>query len=66
MGKFVEKYVRTALREIDNTYHDMKPVQIINTGKEITIRIGDESFSISRSGFKLDYEETDTTETDDE
>ena len=66
MGKFVEKYVRTPLREIDITYRDLNPIQLINTDTEILIRVGSQNFSISRTGFTLDYEATNDSELTDE
>lgn len=48
MGKFVEKYVRTPLKEVDSSYKNLPPIHLINTGSEISIQIGTHSFSISR------------------
>ncbi len=56
MGKFVEKYVRTPLREIDRNDSSLLPIQIMTTDNEIAIRLGSQSLSISRSGTKVDYE----------
>lgn len=59
MGKFVEKYVRTPLREIDTTYTGLQSMHIVNTEAEIVVYVGSERFSIVRSGFKIDYPEAD-------
>lgn len=56
MGKFIEKYVRTPLREVDMTFHNLQPLQLINTDTEILIQIGNQKISIVRTGFTLDYE----------
>lgn len=56
MGKFVEKYVRAPLKEINTTYHNLQPIQLTKTTAEILVQIGNQDFSISRTGFTLDYE----------
>lgn len=48
MGRFVEKYVRTPLREIDAAYSDLQPIQITDHGNAIMVQIGDQAFSIER------------------
>lgn len=57
MGKFVEKYIKAPLKEVDATYHDLQSIQLINAGPAINIKIGDENFSITRTGMQIDYEE---------
>ncbi|HEY0753618.1 MAG TPA: hypothetical protein VGD98_06620 [Ktedonobacteraceae bacterium] len=55
MGKFVEKYVKVPLKEVDVMYRDLQLVQIIKTNSAINIRVGNESFSISRTEPQIDY-----------
>jgi hypothetical protein len=57
MGKFVEKYVRTPLREIDHTYTTLQPIHLLNKENEISIQVGSQIFSIPRTGEKIDFEE---------
>ena len=57
MGKFVEKYVKTPLREVSLAHQSLQPIQIINTDKAITIQIGNEHFSVSRTGVQIASEE---------
>lgn len=66
MGKFVEKYVKVPLREVDDTYKRLQPIRLENTETAIVVQIGDNVFSISRSGTKHDYEELDRTSIQDE
>jgi hypothetical protein len=66
MGKFVEKYVRTALREVDESYSSLQPIHLINTDSEIVIQVGAHSFSIPRTGIKLDYSDVDHPNLEDE
>jgi len=58
MGKFVEKYVRTPLKEVDSSYKNLPPIHITSAESKILIQIGTQSFSVSRSGINVDYEET--------
>lgn len=55
MGKFVEQYVRVPLKEVDSSYKSLAPISLKNTEKEITVQIGDQSFSIARVGIKEDF-----------
>jgi hypothetical protein len=56
MGKFVEKYVRTPLREVDRNYKSLPPIQLLATDDKIVAQLGSQSLSIYRSGPKVDYE----------
>ncbi len=56
MGKFVEKYVKTPLKEVDETYHNLQPIHLTNADTAIMIWLGNEKFSISRTGMQIDYE----------
>ena len=53
MGKFVEKYVRNPLREVDSGYGNLQPLYLANSGSVIEVQIGMESFSIARPGAQL-------------
>lgn len=66
MGKFVEKYVRTPLREIDRNYKSLPPIQLVATDDEITIQLGSQDLSIYRSGLKEDYENSQASDLVDE
>lgn len=57
MGKFVEKYVRTPLREIDRSYGSLPPIQLVASESRIAVHIGTSSFSIARSGRTIEYED---------
>lgn len=62
MGKFVEKYVKIPLKEIGVTYRDLQPIQLAQTNSTINILVGNENFSISRTGTQIDYEITENEE----
>jgi hypothetical protein len=53
MGKFIEKYVRAPLREVDTSYQALQPLHLANADSRIEIHIGAESFSIARSTTQL-------------
>lgn len=55
MGKFVEKYVRIPLREVDASYKGLAPIHISSTEQEIFIQIGRQGFSIARNRLQTDY-----------
>lgn len=57
MGKFVEKYVRIPLKEVDANYKHLLPIRISGIGQEIFVQIGEEGFSIARDNSQIDYEE---------
>lgn len=59
MGAFVEKYVRTPLREVDMTYTNLQPISLEQTTPTLEIRIGDKHFTIPRFGLQLDLAEGD-------
>lgn len=48
MGKFVQKYVRTSLEEVDSTYTTLQPISLVNLGTTIRVQVGDLSFDLSR------------------
>jgi hypothetical protein len=58
MGKFIEKYVRMPLREVDASHKHLLPIRISSVGKEISVQIGEEGFSIVRDKPQIDYEES--------
>lgn len=66
MGKFVEKYVRTPLREIDRNYKRLLPIQLLATDEKIVVQLGLQSLSINRSGSKVDYENSQGLDLEDE
>ncbi len=49
MGKFVDKYVRTALQEVHSNYTILQPIHLANSATEIFVMVGNQRFSISRS-----------------
>ena len=64
MGKFVEKYVRIPLREVNASSQNLLPIQLSSTASEISIQIGTERLLISRSGTTVNDEIGLTDETD--
>ena len=66
MGKFVEKYVRVPLREVDRSYNHLLPIHLISTASEITTEIGHQTFTISRARTTMDYEGISEIDLDDE
>lgn len=64
MGKFVEKYVRIPLREVNASFQGLLPIQFSSTASEISIQIGAEHLLISRSGIMVNDEIGFTDETD--
>jgi len=65
MGKFVKKYVRVPLKEVDSSYKSLSPIRLVNTETEIIVQIGDQSFSIARTSAKEDYGENEDTDESD-
>ncbi len=41
MGKFVQKYVRTPLLEVDSTYTSLQTISLVNLGTTIRVQMGD-------------------------
>lgn len=66
MGKFVEKYVRTPLKEIDRNYKSLPPIQLVATDDKIVVQLGSQSLSIYRSEPKVDYENSQALDVADE
>ena len=58
MGKFVEKYVRIPLREVDSSYKKLQPISFSNVEDAISIQIGGQRLSIARDKVQVDYEAT--------
>lgn len=56
MGIFVEKYVRIPLKEVDRSYNHLLPIYLTNTGSEIAVQIGTQTFPISRTRITVDVE----------
>lgn len=48
MSRFVEKYIHIPLREVDRGYSTLLPIQVTNENNSLTIRVGDQSFTLSR------------------
>lgn len=48
MSRFVEKYVHTPLREVAHSYATLLPIQLANENNSLTVRVGDQSFVLSR------------------
>lgn len=57
MGKFVEKYVRMPLREVDTSYKGLAPIRLASTETEISIQIGTQNVIILRDKTQVDYGE---------
>ena len=64
MGKFVEKYVRIPLREVDTSYKSLQPISLSSTNDAISIQIGGQSLLIARDKMQVDYEETENKSSD--
>lgn len=59
MGRFVEQYVRTPVREIDRAYNDeLQPVSLTYGGNEIVMKIGNKTFIIERAGAPIESDDT--------
>lgn len=65
MGKFVEKYVRVPLREVDSSFRQLEHIQLSKSTNAILIQIGNQSFSIARTAPQRDYQEAENDETAD-
>jgi len=48
MSRFVEKYIHTPLREVERCHATLLPIQLINEGNFLTVRVGDQKFALSR------------------
>lgn len=66
MGKFVEKYVRIPLREVDRSYNHLLPFHLTSIASEIIAEIGSQTFTISRTRTTIDYEGISEIDADDE
>lgn len=66
MGKFVEKYIRNPLKEVDTSHSGLLPIHLASTKTEITVQIGAQKFLISRDKLQVDYEETNNNDIDQE
>ena len=61
MGKFIEKYVRTPIREMTNNYTVLHSIQLDSLEATISIKVGKQSFSIRRTKPQLNSEAIDTS-----
>lgn len=57
MGRFIEKYVRVPLREVNTSYKGLAHIHLSSTETKISIQIGEQNFSISRDKPQIDYGE---------
>lgn len=48
MGKFVEQYVRIPLEQVDKNARTLAPLSIADNGSTISVRLGNQQFSIPR------------------
>lgn len=66
MGVFIEKYVRTPLREVDTKHFSLRLLRLVWTTSAIEIQLGGERFSIDRPRIPLLSEENDEAVADEE
>lgn len=59
MGKFVERYVRVPLEQVDKNSDSLLPLSIIDNGTTIRVQLGEEQFTIARAAPELQIEEAD-------
>jgi hypothetical protein len=59
MGKFVERYVRIPLEQVDQNAGTLLPLSIIDNGSNISIQLGSQQFTIPRVRPELQIEEPD-------
>lgn len=57
MARFVEKYVRNPIREVDDAYGHLGSLSLEQVGDTITVRVGTSAFSIHRSRDQATAEE---------
>jgi hypothetical protein len=63
MGLFVERYVRTPIKAVDEAYgNTLLPISILSKDDEIVIDIGGQVFSVSRTGPKVEADDDDDDE----
>lgn len=58
MGTFVEKYVKAPLQEVEEIYKNLQPIHLTSTATEISVQVGMQVFSLSRSEANLDFMES--------
>ncbi len=59
MGKFVERYVRVPLEQVDQNAGTLLPLSIIDNGSNISVQLGSQQFTIPRVRPELQIEEPD-------
>jgi hypothetical protein len=57
MGKFVERYVRVPLVQVDQNAGTLLPLSIIDNGSNISVQLGSQQFTIPRVQPELQLEE---------
>jgi hypothetical protein len=62
MGRFVEKYVRTPIREVEGAHSVLQPISLHQDEDTIFIQIGATSLSIARSPIQIAEEALDDLE----
>ena len=50
MGRFVDRYVRKPLEEVETSHTALQPIRLAETDDGITVQVGTESFSFPRGG----------------
>ncbi len=58
MGKFVERYVRIPLREVDSSYKNLQSISFSSAADRISIQIGGQSLLVIRDKVQVDYGES--------
>lgn len=64
MGKFVERYVRVPLEQVDSTVATLLPLSITDNGSSISIQLGTQHFSIPRARPELQIEDDEEADSD--
>lgn len=62
MGKFVEKYIKVPLKEVETSHKNLQPIRLFSTDTEISLQIGSYTSSIMRDKIQIDYGEAENTD----
>ncbi len=62
MGKFVDKYIKVPLLEVEISHKNLQPICLSSTDREISIQIGNYTSSIMRDKVQVDYGEAENTD----
>ena len=58
MAQFIERYVKLPILEVATAHHELLPIRMAYTQKQIRLEVGKQSSFIDRSGGQIDYDDS--------